>query len=253
MPIAVVPARRITGVAVAGVGVWAVLAATVLRPQPLDLANPANVASPRDFMIVLSGNPHPVTTDDYASVLLRETVIRGPGIYQDTERLEGPAGPLRPEPSGPSVVIVDYAVGLSSYSQPTDVYVLDALGLGDAFTSHLQLEGRGRAGHEKVLPAAWIWARFVDEADAPMPDVIAVPDILVRGAGTDIGPQSPDDFGDDVEAAREAWSCAPIRRLEAATTDPLTAGRMLRNIGDSLRLHVLRIPSNPQDAVRELC
>jgi arabinofuranosyltransferase len=236
------------------VGGWAVFAATVLRPPALDLASPSNVASPREFMILLSGDAHPVTTDDYASALIRETEIVGPGVYRDTRRLETASGPLRTPSDRPSVVVVDYAVGLSSYSQPTDVYVLDALGLGDSFTSHLELETRGRAGHEKVLPASWIWARFVeDDSTPPDPSVITVPEILVRGAGTDVEPRTDVQFTRDVDAARAALSCPPLHRLDEATRSPLTFGRVLENIGYAFALHGLRVPSDPQAAARALC
>jgi arabinofuranosyltransferase len=254
MPIAVVPIRRVTLLGMTAVGAWAVLAATVLRPPALDLASPSNVASPREFMIVLSGDPHPVTTDDYASALLRETIIVGPGVYQDTHRLETASGPLRTPEDRPSVVVVDYAVGLSSYSQPTDVYVLDALGLGDSFTSHLELETRGRAGHEKVLPASWIWARFVEkDSTNPDPSVITVPEILVRGAGTDVEPRTHSQFRSDVDAARAALSCPALRTLDEATRSPLTFGRVVENIGDAFALHELRVPSDPQAAAGALC
>jgi hypothetical protein len=80
-----------------------------------------------------------------------------------------------------------------------------------------------------------------------------VPEILVRGAGTDVEPRTDSQFRSDVDSARAALSCPALRTLDDATRSPLTFGRVVENIGDAFALHELRIPSDPQAAAGALC
>jgi arabinofuranosyltransferase len=253
-PIAVVPVERLRVAAVAAVVPWAVLTATVVRPAPAQLGDDPNFGSPRELMILLSGNRHPVTTDDYARGLTGQSIVlTGRGLYQATGTLETSLGPVPPREGDPEIVVISYAVGLSSYRLPIDVYVLDALGLGDTFTAHLSLDERGRPGHEKVLAAAWVWARFADPEAPPEHGAVAIPDLLLGGAGTDLGPITTEGLVDDVELARQALECPTLERLRDVARAPLTVGRVLANVTDAIRLHGLRIPSDPARAVEELC
>jgi arabinofuranosyltransferase len=206
--------------------------------------------------MVVSGSEHPVTTDDWGKdpVPLDEGVGESTsGLYQADRRLEGRDGPLRTAPGGPTVVVIDHAVGLTSYLLPRDVYVLDGLGLGDAFTAHLELERRGLPGHEKALPPAWIWARFV-APDAPVvAGAVRVPELIASQTGTNIEQQSRRELAEDVAAARHVLTCPAVDRLVRATREPLTLGRVVDNFRDAVRLNALRIPSDPADAEEALC
>jgi arabinofuranosyltransferase len=254
VPVAVVPVERSRALAVAIVP-WAILSLAVLRNPSIDPAK-LRPGTPRELSMLISGSDHPVTTDDWSRSLTPpnpDLARREPGIYLANERLAGPGGPLRTASGGPDVVVVDYAVGLSSYLQPVDVYVLDALGLGDAFAAHLELEHRGLQGHEKAMPPAWIWARFVDPDQPVDTDLIRTPSLIADRTGTAIDKDQTDsELVADIAAARQALSCPGVERLSRVTSDPLTAGRVLHNFTDAFRLNGLRIPSDPEEAA-DLC
>ncbi|CAA9493245.1 MAG: hypothetical protein AVDCRST_MAG45-862, partial [uncultured Solirubrobacterales bacterium] len=94
-------------------------------------------------------------------------------------------------------------------------------------------ERTARAGHEKLLPAAWFLARFADPA-------------AVRASRR---------FRDNprIPAARAALRCGGLARVLEAVNAPLTPGRFVENLGVAVELHSLRVPSDPLAARRELC
>lgn len=118
------------------------------------------------------------------------------------------------------------AIGITGYFLPSRVGVIDQLGLGDPFASRVQLKGRGRPGHEKELPYAWIVARL--------------------GA-----PHEGEDAA--VAAARHAMSCDVLGELDQATHAPLDASLFFRNMARASRLTKLRIPKDPFDAEERFC
>ena len=123
-------------------------------------------------------------------------------------------------------------IGIFSNTAGNDIHIVDNLSLADPIGSHLELTRRGRAGHEKLLPAAWIVARFADPA-APLP------------AG---GPSAA-----DVAAAREALNCGEIPELLAAVSNPMTPARFAHNLLDAFRFYRFRIPPDPEQARKSLC
>jgi hypothetical protein len=118
------------------------------------------------------------------------------------------------------------AIGIAGYLSPSTVHVVDRHGLADPLAARLRLERRGRPGHEKRLPNAWIVARFAQ-------------------------PQSPEDAS--VVAARRALACGALRSLEHAIRDPLSLGLFVDNIVAAPTLHRLRIPSDPFEAESLFC
>ena len=119
-------------------------------------------------------------------------------------------------------------IGLLGYAAGPAVHVVDRLGLADPIASRLELDHRGRPGHEKKLPEAWVVARFsVDTPD--------------------------DSSGAEVRAAREALGCGDLAALLAAVAEPLTAERLVRNLALAWRLTALRIPSDAARARATLC
>lgn len=256
VPVAVVPIERSRALAVVVVP-WAIFSLAVLRNPAID-PDELRPGTPREFSMLISGNAHPVTTDDWQGSLPRpgaDLTRRVPGIYLGgAERLSGVGGPLQPAADGPQVVVVNYAVGLSSYLQPVDVYVLDVLGLGDAFAAHQRLERRGLAGHEKALPPAWVWARFIDPDDPVDADLFRTPSLIADNTGTAIDEDQTDsELAADIVAAREALACPEVERLTRVTRDRLTLGRVVDNFTDAFRLNGLRIPSDPQEAAGRFC
>ncbi len=57
----------------------------------------------------------------------------GPGVCFGETRVDEPR-----RPGLPRTVVASFGVGIGSDALGPDVYVLDMLGLGDAFTSHLR-------------------------------------------------------------------------------------------------------------------
>jgi arabinofuranosyltransferase len=117
-------------------------------------------------------------------------------------------------------------VGLAGVAAGRRVHVVDTYGLADPLAGRLLLSERGRPGHEKRLPVAWVIARFSEPA-----------------AGEPA----------DVASARRALACGEPARLHDAVTGPLTFGRFLRNLRDAWSFHDLRIPDDPATAERQLC
>jgi arabinofuranosyltransferase len=127
------------------------------------------------------------------------------------------------------VVYETGVIGLAGAAAGDDVYVLDRLGLGDAYAARQEIETRRRPGHDKPLPIAWVWGRYGVVSDTP-PQVVA-----------------------DARAARVAMACAPLRDLREAITAPLTARRIVRNIAAAPGLTLLRFPADPRTAATALC
>ncbi|HUF83051.1 MAG TPA: hypothetical protein VMQ81_00515, partial [Acidimicrobiia bacterium] len=174
----------------------------------------------------------------------QRTWFDGSGVYYTTTKLDAETV------DGRDAEVASYGLGVIGYSLGPDVYVLDLLGLGDPFTSHLELSRRGLIGHEKPLPAPWIVARLtppgteLSAGDFPFP--------------TRFGARPLDDpdgvpFAERVDRARQALACAEIERFLASYTESLTPGRFLSNLFRSPDYTALRIPPEPDDAYEELC
>jgi arabinofuranosyltransferase len=156
---------------------------------------------------------------------------QGPALFlRRPTRAGTQAVPLRPD-LGRSVFQAS-SIGIYGYILGTDIHVVDLQGLADPIAGRLTLERRGRPGHEKLLPEAWVIARFA-RGDVMLP--------------------TGDFTADDIATARRALACGDARRLLDATTAPLTPGRFARNLVESFRLHSFRLPGDPAKAVRALC
>jgi arabinofuranosyltransferase len=116
-------------------------------------------------------------------------------------------------------------LGLTGYVAGSDVHLVDRHGLAEPITSRLVLDHRGRPGHEKWLPNAWIVGRYST----------AISD----------DPQ--------VASARRALACGDLAALHQALTEPMTASRFLANVQLAWRLTSLRIPVRPDEAAHRFC
>lgn len=172
------------------------------------------------------------------------TWFQGDGVYFLTTKL--PAEPV----DGRRVEVASYALGILGYAMGPDVYVLDLLGLGDGFTSHLQLNQDGLIGHEKPLPAPWIAARITKPGAA-----LTSADFPFRGA---FGVRLLDDprgapFEQREPIARAALECRGIREFLKSYSASLTPGRFFGNLLDAVHNTRLRIPPEPTDAYEKFC
>jgi arabinofuranosyltransferase len=119
-------------------------------------------------------------------------------------------------------------IGMLGYAAGPEVRVIDQLGLADALAARLRLQARGRPGHEKSLPEAWVLAQY------------AAPESLPPGLP-------------GVAEARQALGCGGLAALLDAIRQPLTLGRFAENVTLAWRLTLLRISPDPAQAQAELC
>lgn len=235
-PVAVVPLRRQYALALL-VLPWCVVAMVSLRADADSVGafgtGEENLVTLEDFQWDEGGG--------------RRQWFEGEGVYFTTDRLDAePVGGY----GGYDAVVASYGQGVIGYSLGPDVYMLDLLGLGDPFTSHLELEERGLVGHEKPLPAPWIAARVMPPGtDVSEDDFPFTPRFGIRPLG------DPDraPFDERVAVAREVLDCSEVRRFVDSYTARLTPGRFLSNLVRAPGYTALRIPPEPEDAYADLC
>lgn len=253
LPVAGVTARcRWPAALPAGVVItWAIACALWLRApyyrggsQPEESIGKHGIADERGVYVRLSREIHPVMLADYAITpwardghalravaKQRRALLPTQQPFVDTAPdpdLPGPGElPLVPG-VGPNIVVNRRNIGLTGYAAGARVHVVDSIGLGDPIAGRLRLERRGRPGHEKALPQAWMVARFA-------------PAEVVERAGP------------EVRAARDALGCGDLAELLQAVAAPLDPARFFRNITLASRLSRLRIPAGPEQARAELC
>jgi arabinofuranosyltransferase len=251
LPLSVVVVRSWQWLAAAALVIWAIVCGSSLRTgySGAHPANPAidygavnlktGIGDERLYYLRLSDVSHPVTIDDYlehspwalAGARTREDAAVGDrGLLMDAIYDQTTLIPLRSDIHA-KVVAYSNVLGIFSYAAGDQVYVVDEFGLADAVPAHARLVGRGRPGHEKFVPPAWVFARFASP-DAPIPSYL-----------------SPA----DVAAARHALTCGDLAELQRATTSKLDLSQMITNVRDSLRLSGFRYAPSPVDAELELC
>ena len=227
-PVGVVPATKKFAVA-ALVVPWAVVVIVAVRfPGEKD-------------PVLGARNPNAITASQIVGPGF-DAKYAEPGVYVLENRLPG-------TPLGRDRAMAFYGVGATSYALGPDAYVLDLLGLGDPFTSHLRLQHRAIVAHEKPLPTPWIAARLLEPGSAVEESDFPPPIFLIRPIDRPDGQP----FADRVADARKALDCPRLRDFFATYTAPLDAGRFVSNLGDAFTNFSFRIPPEPRDALRELC
>ena len=179
----------------------------------------------------------------------------GPHVYvqdrpirRDYKRVDVPVARSVPLPTA-----VLRAVGLPSAAMGPRLHVLDAFGLGDSFTAHLET-ARGRIddtsrlpGHEKPLPSVWIVARLTpDGARAQARDFA---DRTVPLIPTTTGAA----FDAQVRRARAALRCGAISDLLRSSDGAFSLHRFASNFVDAFRNTRMRIPPDPEEAFHRYC
>ncbi len=230
-PVAVVPLRRTTA-AVLLVVPWAIVAAASLR---------AGDDSPRAFG---PDTRNAVTLADFGWQPggPARAWFDGHGVWFLTHRLPG-------TPSAHDPAVSSYGVGIESYALG-DTYVLDLLGLGDAFTSHLRLDHRGTVAHEKPLPFPWVVARTLRPGAPVTAADFALPPLFFAKLLDRPGGQT---FDERVRDARVALRCAPIREFLARRTASMSISQFFDNVGHARADTDFRIPPEPREARAKLC
>jgi arabinofuranosyltransferase len=220
LPVSVLEFRAWYRVAVATLAGWAVICALSLRaPFPT-----RTITDERRFWQVNTHVENPVTVGDFRLIngykngeLARSLDATG------TRQLAlfGLQLPLAASVKYTAAIQAG-SVGVAGYLAPTDVYVIDTLGLADPIGSRLRVGKRGRPGHEKVLPQAWMIARFAADNS--------------KNA-----------------SAHRALGCDGLHDVLEATSGSLGIGDFFRNMAWSPRLTSLRFSEVPSEAEKELC
>jgi arabinofuranosyltransferase len=233
-PVAVVPLRKEFAGALLLVP-WALISLVALRAGIADAPAPFG-----------PGTLNAVTTNDLGFAPGGASVdwFDGHGIYFISHKVPGAI------PSVHDPALATYGVGISSYALGPDTYILDLLGLGDAFTSHLKLGRRGVVAHEKPLPIPWIPARLTTPASKVTADDFKLPAFFLARPLDRPGNQT---FDARVADAREALTCQRLRDFMDTYTGHLDVSRFISNLGDSFTNSTFRIPPEPREAVAKYC
>jgi len=242
--------RSAMAVPVAGVVVWAVIAAGWLRyvPPPPRGLNPQTVfiSNERNSWITATGNPHPVTAADYGRALsgeagpvLARLADRIPPGHQEQLVITDDYAPLDPSSAVPARSPLPFtlavnlpAIGVIGYLAGPKVYVFDSFSLANPIGSHTLVVHRARPGHEKLIGPAWMLGRF------GVPGSTRVP-----------GGPSPA----SVAAAGQALSCDPLAAYLATITRPLSLAQAGRDLVHSFRFTTLSYSADPTLAAAQLC
>ena len=253
-PVAVARVRGWRTIGLYVIAAWSVVCMISLRtpystysepgkePRIIDAISPAtNIGDERIVFRRLSGRGHPVTLDDFANSLWGFGAEQtsnfldrgGTGFIVDTQSNGNfqvyPLAQAQAERT--KAVVYVGALGIYAYRLPRDVWVIDRFGLSNALSAHQRLTGRGRPGHEKDLPIAWLFAEYT------------VPGLPLPAR---IDPA-------EVEAARAALRCGGIPGLLDAQRASLGVSRVFRNATGSLSRWRFRMPTAPLEAAAELC
>jgi arabinofuranosyltransferase len=239
MPVMVCPVlRAVQWVAAGAVIAWAVICGTQLRAPYVMTAG--GLTDERAFYTVGTRTPNPIAAPDFVQHPFHQDAVEARRLLQSGQRLLAwrptyraygfTTAPLRSGFPFRAAFSSDY-VGVMGFVAGPDVYVVDRMGLGDAVAARMKVTERGRPGHEKEMPMAWVLGRVADP-DTPPPDGVT------RAA---------------MDAARAALDCGGLADLRAATTGRLTLGRFVRNLGVALRRQNLRVDRDPLIAESELC
>jgi arabinofuranosyltransferase len=241
-PVAAVPMIRRNVVALAAVP-WALAAVLFMRPPEFRLGE--------TYLTPPTGR---VTTDDggWEKGGERAALFTDSGLYfQRLPKLQFYRAevPLSSEVREPQAAV--FAVGIMPYAIGEDLYVLDLFGLADPITARMENDPgpdlSSYPGQEKPLPHPWTAARVLapdrafDESQFNFRQVSLIP--RTRGR----------EFLEQIEWARRALECDPIRQVERSARAPMTLSRFVRNVVDSFANTRLRIPPDPETAYRELC
>jgi arabinofuranosyltransferase len=233
-PVAVVPMRRSFAGALLIVP-WALVSLVALRAGIADSPAPFGPNTRNAVTIADSG---------FQSGGASVKWFDGQGVYFISRKVPGA------QPSAHNPALATYGVGISAYGLGPDTYILDLLGLGDAFTSHLELGQRGVVAHEKPLPIPWIPARLIAPQSTVTPGDFTLPAFFLARSLERPGTQT---FNERIADARTALACQRLKDFTATYTGHLAVGRFVSNLGDAFTNYRFRIPPEPRNTVAKFC
>ncbi|MFE9108044.1 hypothetical protein ACFYN9_00165 [Streptomyces collinus] len=243
LPVLVVPATRVTGVAGVLLVVWLCAAVSPLR-TPFDVRSTPGSFNVRSSDVESLGDHNPVRTATWVGNW--PALPEGRAMLARAERAPVPtllyfdagrrlhATPMRAD-SPYQVVIVGRHLGVTGAAAPLDAYVNDAWGLASPIGAHLALERWSWPGHEKFLRNHWVFAEWAAQHPPQR-------DLLRAGAPREA-----------VEAARAALDCGDLAELRESVRAPLTAERFWRNLTGAVERTQFRFARWPAAARQALC
>ncbi|MFI9755934.1 hypothetical protein [Streptomyces collinus] len=243
LPVLVVPATRVTGVAGVLLVVWLCAAVSPLR-TPFDVRSTPGSFNVRSSDVESLGDHNPVRTATWVDNW--PALPEGRAMLARAERAPVPtllyfdagrrlhATPMRAD-SPYQVVIVGRHLGVTGAAAPLDAYVNDAWGLASPIGAHLALERWSWPGHEKFLRNHWVFAEWAAQHPPQR-------DLLRAGAPREA-----------VEAARAALDCGDLAELRESVRAPLTAERFWRNLTGAVERTQFRFARWPAAARQALC
>ncbi|MGV9778875.1 hypothetical protein [Streptosporangium sp. NPDC003464] len=217
LPAMVLPLRAIAALACATVALWAVVCAAVLSVPYGQAVGPDGIADERGFYVLETRDPHPVTAESY---------VRARPDPLSTENATGlhvpDMGPVPLRADQPArLAVAGKVLGTLSASFPLDVLVIDQLGLANALGSHMATACGQRVGHEKPLPAEYVFADYMAQG-TPLPD---------------------ERFRAEVNRIRGEMATGGFRDLLDATRAPLTPRRFWDNLVGAPARTAFRFPT----------
>jgi arabinofuranosyltransferase len=232
----------VVGTVAAVTAAWALLAAFQLRPTYSgggdQFTSGDTIEDERRTWQLLTGMEHPIRND----VRVRHLVARSGGAPEDGVVL-GAAVDLTDldltfveAPLVTDLPVTAAGVFIQpAYAWGTDVYTIDTGGLAHPVGGHLHGLSGGRMGHQKFMTLPWQLAGFTPAGD-------------VRAEDGEVHLTA-----DELAAAERATTCGQLATYLDGIRDPLTPGRFLRNIVDSVANTTFRVPGDPHEAAAELC
>jgi arabinofuranosyltransferase len=252
LPVAVIVATRPQRHLIAAFIVivsWSIVSICALRPS---YHHRSAVQDERAFYAAFSGSEHPVTLHDYRATpwaqdgwALKRLADKRRALIFGLQLGSHPIVSGVPNSSSPVPVVASLTnIGVLGYAAGPKVRIADQGAIADPIASRMRLEAltlpggihrpaRSRAGHDKLLPAEWMAARFGPTGATAFPGVSLSQSWVI--------------------AARQALHCPPIRRLLVAVDSPMTLKHFMADVSDSFNLNGLRFSGNPVLAAHELC
>lgn len=200
--------------------IWGVRNALFVQHSAGNKINKYGIANERQWYVHSSRTTRPISLQDYSSMSFYKFGKYFQKLHDDR---------------GVGAVLWSN-IGLTSAAMnPSDITLIDSLGLNDHINSRLTIDKRGRPGHEKISRAAWFLARY-----GKIPHVIPTHQL----GGYFKEQESPL----AIEYAEKVLASPPIQELQTAVTTPLTFKVFIANILRAFRLTFLRIPNDPKQA-----
>ncbi|MBS2548273.1 hypothetical protein KGQ19_15520 [Catenulispora sp. NL8] len=240
-PVMLLPLTRVGGVLAAAVAVWAAGSAVKGRtPYENTNAGAYGVVNERSYEVAAFHDPHPLSgakrvkgTDWQKAVSKALASGRRELVFSTPKGLMTVA--LAADKPGRIAMFAENMGMVATVLPLDDGDVIDVYGLTSPLSGHLEMADRVRAGHEKMLPLAWVLADYGDPA------------------AVDALPYDPDATPQMIAAARQALKCGGIKDLLDSVRQPMTAGRFFDNLTGSLSRNSMRLPDDPAAAVKQFC